>query len=72
MGHVSKLTLLERLDLVDCEGVEGPGLAHLLVNHPNLVVSSLPRTAVVFCKSAGIMEEGACSRISCTALAASC
>ncbi|CAL5221478.1 g3677 [Coccomyxa viridis] len=37
MGHVNKLSLLERLDLVDCEGVEGPGLAQLLVNHPNLV-----------------------------------
>ena len=41
MGHVSALTLLERLDLVDCEGVEGPGLSQLLVTHPNLVVCLL-------------------------------
>lgn len=39
MGHVGTLMQLERLDLVDCEGVEGPGLAKLVVNHPNLVVS---------------------------------
>ena len=41
MGHVSALTLLERLDPVDCEGVEGPGLSQLLVTHPNLVVCLL-------------------------------
>ena len=39
MGHLSALSSLERLDLVDCELVQGPGLAQLVVGQARLVVS---------------------------------
>ena len=41
MGHLSALSSLERLDLVDCELVQGPGLAQLVVGQARLVVSCM-------------------------------
>lgn len=57
MRHLSALSLLERLDLVDCELVEGPGLADLVANHPSLLVSS-PAALHVADTPAGLLQMG--------------
>ena len=44
MGHLSALSDLQRLDLVDCELVQGPGLAQLVAEQARLVVSCVTST----------------------------